>query len=141
MELVNQTYKSKYKSVPSWRIAQKQCHVEQSFGYDEKRQRLKSNETILGVGNIVVEKHGISKAQDTTQTMRELSRLLIQLGKMEKSQHAQLAQFIVPAKFDVVDVVKALCTFKLKDRKRDIGTPSLALKIGYGLKRCVNVLV
>lgn len=101
---------------------------------DETMAVVKSYEVILGVGKLLVEKHGVTNAQDTTQT--------IQLRRMEKNPHAQLSNFIVPNMFDkVVIAVKALCDFAVRDGKQNVGTPSLALKIGYGLKKCVNVVV
>ena len=41
----------------------------------------------------------------------------------------------------LVDAAKALCDFAVRDSKQNAGTPSIALKIGYGLKKCVNVVV
>ena len=41
----------------------------------------------------------------------------------------------------MVQAVRKLCTFKVKDGQQTVGTPSLALKIGYALKKCVNVVV
>ena len=109
---------------------------------DEVSEVAKSDEIILGVGKLLVEKHGIAKAQDTTQTIRELSRLLIELRKTEHNPQAHLLSFIVPTMFDqVVEAVKTLCAFEVKNGKQDVGTPSLALKIGYGLKKCVNVVI
>ena len=103
---------------------------------DEVSDVAKSDEIILGVGKLLVEKHGIAKAQDTTQTTRELSRLLIKLRKTEHNPQAQLLNFIVPTMFDkVMEAVKTLCAFEVKNGMQDVGTPSLALKIGYGLKK------
>ena len=43
-----------------------------------------------------------------------------------------------PCKFDVViEAVKKLCNFETKDDQQDVRTPSLALKIGHSLKKCV----
>ena len=112
------------------------------MGDDETTAVVKSDEVILGVRKLLVEKHGATNAQDTTQTMRELACLLIQLRRMEKNPHAQLFNFIVPNMFDkVVIAVKALCDFAVRDSKQNVGTPSLALKIGYGLKKYINVVV
>ena len=98
---------------------------------DELTAVVKSDEVILGVGKLLVEKHGVTNAQDTTQTMRELARLLIQLRRMEKNPHTQLSNFIVPN----------VCDFAVRDGKQNVGTLLLVLKIGYGLKKCVNVIV
>ena len=61
---------------------------------------------------------------------------------MGKNRHMQLSNFIVPNMFHkLVDAAKALCDFAVRDSKQNAGTPSIALKIGYGLKKCVNVVV
>ena len=102
----------------------------------------KSDDLILGVGKLLVEKHGVTKAQDTSQTMRELSRLLIELRRIEENPHAKLQSYIRPGKFDtVVDAVKTLCAFDVQDGHQNVGTPSLALKIGYALKKCANIII
>ena len=102
----------------------------------------KSDPLILEVGELLVQKHGVSKASDTSQTMRELSRLVIQLRKINGDPQAQLSNYIKPSCYDsVVNAVRELCTFEVKDGQQSVGTPSLALKIGYALKKCVNVVV
>ena len=100
----------------------------------------RNDQLILGVGKFLVEKHGITKAQDSSQTMRELSRLVLQLRK--ENPDAELSDFITPKKFDtVVEAVKELCAFETEEGQQSVGTPSLALKIGYALKKCVEVVV
>ena len=61
--------------------------------------------------------------------------------KTDDNPNAQLFDFIKPSKFDVViEAVKKLCNFETKDGQQDVRTPSLALKIGHLLKKCVNVV-
>ena len=75
-----------------------------------------------------VEKHGIKNIQGTSQKVKELSRLLIQLKKTIK-----------PSKFDVViEAVKILCNFETKDGQQDVRTPLLALMIGHSFKKNVS---
>ena len=89
-----------------------------------------------------VQKHGATKVSDTSQTMRELSRLVMQLRKIDGDLHAQLSSYIKPSRYDtVVKAVCELCEFEVKDGQQSVGTPSLALNIGYGLKKCVNIVV
>ncbi len=79
---------------------------------DDTTLAVKSNDLILGVGKLLVEKHGVTKARDTSQTMRELSHL-IQLCKIEENPHVQLESYIRPGKFDtVVHAVKMPCAFE-----------------------------
>lgn len=47
----------------------------------------KCTKVILGVGKLLVEKHGITRAQATTETMRKLARLPIQLRRMDKNYY------------------------------------------------------
>ncbi len=78
---------------------------------DDTTLAAKSNDLILGVGKLLVEKHGVTKA--TSQTMRELSHLLIQLRKIEENPHVQLESYTRPGKFGtVVHAVKMLCAFE-----------------------------
>ena len=51
---------------------------------------------IKKVGMVLIEKHGTKNIQDTSQKMRELSRLLIQLKKNDGNPNAQLFDFIKP---------------------------------------------
>ena len=102
---------------------------------DETTLVAKSDPLIVEVGKLLVQKHGINKASDTSQTMGELSRLVIQLRKIDGDPHAQLSDYIKPNRYDtVVNAVRELCIFKVKDGQQSVGTPSLALKIGYALK-------
>ena len=109
---------------------------------DEVTLIARNDSLIMGVGKMLVEKHGAYKAQDTSQTMRELSRLLQQLRTTGPNSNAPLSNFIRPSMFDrVVSAVKTLCAFEVTDGQQNVGTPSLALKIGYVLKRCVNIVI
>ena len=109
---------------------------------DEITLVARSDPLIVEVGKLLVQKHGVTKASDTSQTMRELSRLVMQLRKIDGDPHAQLSNYIKPNRYDtVVQAVRKLCTFEVKDGQQTVETPSLALKIGYALKKCVNVVV
>ena len=109
---------------------------------DETTLVAKSNPLIVEVGKLLVQKHGATKASDTSQTMRELSRLVIQLRKIDVDLHPQLSSYIKPSRYDtVVNAVRELCAFEVKDGQQSVTTPSLALKIGYALKKCVNIVV
>ena len=109
---------------------------------DETTLVAKSDLLIVEVGKLLVQKHGATKASDTSQTMRELSRLVIQLRKIDADPHTQLSSHIKPSRYDtVVNAVRELCAFEVKDGQQSVGTPSLALKIGYALKKCVNIVV
>ena len=73
--------------------------------------------------------------------MREIARLLRQPRETDKNHDAQLSDFIKPRKLDtVVQAVKTLCNFQDKDGGKEVKIPSLALKLGHSLKKCVNVV-
>ncbi|XP_068694511.1 uncharacterized protein [Montipora foliosa] len=96
---------------------------------------------IKEIGVLLIEKHGEKQNNFVSQKMRELARLLLQLRKTSVNADANLSDFIKPQEFDVVvSAVKALSKFQFDDGVHQVATPSLALKIGHSLKKCVNVL-
>ena len=102
----------------------------------------RSDPLIVEVGKLLVQKHGVTKASDTSQTMRELSRLVMQLRKIDGDPHAQLFSYIKPSRYNtVVKAVRELCEFEVKDGQQSVETPSLALKIGYALKNALTSLL
>lgn len=108
---------------------------------DEPALVARNDWLIKKVGMLLVEKHGTKNNQDTSQKMRELSRLLIQLRKTDTNQNAELSDYIRPEKFDVVvEAVKVLCKFEINDGQQNVKTPSLSLKLGHSLKKCTNIM-
>ena len=71
--------------------------------------------------------------------MRQLARFLIILPR--KLPKSNLEGYLKPEKFDeLVEAVKMMCSFKEEDGGTKVGTPSLALKLGHSLKKCVYIL-
>lgn len=96
---------------------------------------------IKELGVLLIEKHGDKQNHFVSQKMRELARLLLQLRTTSASLDAQLSDFIKPGEFDVVvSGVKALSKFNSEDGVQHVAIPSLSLKIGHSLKKCVNIL-
>ena len=90
---------------------------------------------------LLIEKHGEKQNNFVSQKMRELARLLLQLHETRVNADANLSDFIKPQEFDVVvSAVKALSKFHFDDSVHHVAMPSLALKIGHSLKKCVDVL-
>ena len=54
----------------------------------------RSDPLIMEVRKLLVQKHGATKASDASQTMRELSHLVIQLRKINADPHTQLSRYI-----------------------------------------------
>lgn len=96
---------------------------------------------IKRLGSMLVEKLGDKNGQLISPKMRELARLLKQLMEIDNSPSAQLSEFTKPSKFDVVvEAVKTLCNFEVKDGEQEVQIPSLALKLDHSLKKCVNIV-
>lgn len=108
---------------------------------DEVTLIAKNDWLIKEVGLFLVEKHGEKQQHLTSQKMRELARLLTELRAADFSPNGQLSDFIKPVKFDVVvNAVKSLSKFQFQDGAQRVATPSLSLKVGHSLKKCVAIL-
>ena len=96
---------------------------------------------ISALGTMMVEKVETRRCHDISQNMRNLARLLMSLREAEKTENAQLLQFLRPDKFDVVvQCVMDISKFDVKMGESRVGTPSLALHVGYSLKKCVGIV-
>ena len=96
---------------------------------------------IKEVGVLLVEKYGEKQNNLVSQKMRELARLLLQLRETDASPNSHLSDFIKPGKFDdVVTAVKSISKFHFEEGVQSVVTPSLPLKIGHSLRKCVNIL-
>ena len=71
--------------------------------------------------------------------MREMGRLLIEIRKLTSSPDAGLESFIDPAKFSIL-VEAARNVARFDGDTCLYGTPSVALKIGHSLKKCVKIV-
>ena len=112
-----------------------------SMKNDEFSLITKNDHLIKRFGSVLVDKLGTKNAANISQKMREIARLLRQLRETDKNHDAQLSDFIKPETFDtVVQAVKTLCNFQDKDGGQEVKIPSLALKLGHSLKKCVNVV-
>lgn len=108
---------------------------------DEVSLIAKNDWLIKEVGLFLIEKHGEKQQYLTSQKMRELARLLTELRAADFSPNAQLCDFIKPGKFDVVvSGVKRLSKFQFQEGVQRVATPSLSLKVGHSLKKCVSIL-
>ena len=108
---------------------------------DEVSLIAKNDWLIKEVGLFLIEKHGEKQQYLTSQKMRELARLLTELRAADFSPNAQLSDFIKPGKFDVVvNAVKSLSKFQFQEGVQRVATPSLSLKVGHSLKKCVSIL-
>ncbi|XP_050497351.1 uncharacterized protein LOC126878588 [Diabrotica virgifera virgifera] len=112
------------------------------FKSDEIGNTCNNDILILKYGAMQYEKYGDTQNELIRQTMRQLARLVISLKKLTNSRSQTLGDFLVPEKFDVV--VQATKHISLtmaasSNCRPEFHTPSLALKLGYALKKCVAI--
>jgi hypothetical protein len=86
---------------------------------------------------------GRSSSQLVTTKMRELARLLLAFRKLKNDMNLTLADALVPRNFDcLVEATREVAGFVAMSREEahdNFEVPSLALKIGYGLKRAAEI--
>ena len=112
-----------------------------SMKSDEISAIARNDELIRDVGVMLLEKHGEKQNNLVSQKMRELARLVMQLRETEFRPDARLSDFIKPDKFDVVvSAVKNVSKFHFQEGVQNVATPSLSLKLGHSLKKCVHIL-
>lgn len=110
------------------------------FKNDEISEICKSDEVILIFGKLLYEKYGNSQKELIRQNMRQLGRLL---NELHSNGHKQpLKHFIAAENFDkVVQAVKLVSCANLQQNQRtEYGIPSLAMKLGYHLRKCASAL-
>ncbi|KAK4877477.1 hypothetical protein RN001_009983 [Aquatica leii] len=107
---------------------------------DDVGNYCREDNLILRFGAMLFEKHGTTQCELTRQSMRQLSRFTLTLRKMENSKLC-LSDYLVPQKFDVIiQATKLLCvSHKNIVRRPEFEIPSLALKIGYALRKCAAI--
>ncbi|KAK3745627.1 hypothetical protein QZH41_011480, partial [Actinostola sp. cb2023] len=98
---------------------------------DEISLVAKTDPLIVKYGEVLLERVGASRSREVSQGMRELARLLLELQKNSPNDECSLRGYFKPVAFDaVVCAVNSLC----------IGIPSLALRLGHSIKKCIYVL-
>ncbi|CAG9760301.1 unnamed protein product [Ceutorhynchus assimilis] len=98
------------------------------------------DDLISRFGAFLYEKYSSTQAELIRQSMRQLGRLTIELAKKNTDVH-RLVDALTPEKFDaVVLATKSLCVTSNEIAKRtEFGIPSLALKIGYSIRKCIGI--
>lgn len=120
-------------------ISKKVWEMVNSMHIDEITKTVKEESCILRFGEHLYAKHGHDKGKHEyiRQKMRELGRLILLAkgtGKLKK-----IEDFYKPSNFNlVIDAVKEVAGFDTE--KNAYKTPSLALKLGHGLKKIADIL-
>ncbi|KAF5307229.1 hypothetical protein FQR65_LT18439 [Abscondita terminalis] len=114
-----------------------------TFKVDNISNVCKEDTLILALGAFLFDKYGGVQVELIRQNMRQLARLKIQLLREEDSAPT-LSSLITPANFNkIVQATKIVCgndaTHLEKQKRNDFDTPSLALKIGHLLRKCVAI--
>ncbi|KAK4882470.1 hypothetical protein RN001_005789 [Aquatica leii] len=110
------------------------------FQNDEISAVCKSDETILKFGWVRFEKFGNTQNELIRQQMRQLARFLIEIKCLDPDIKS-LGDCLLPSNFDlIISATKNLCGNLKENRNQpEFQVPSLALKIGHSLKKCVFI--
>ncbi|XP_074035307.1 uncharacterized protein isoform X1 [Leptinotarsa decemlineata] len=113
-----------------------------TFKSDDVGSICQSDILIMKFGAMQFEKFGKTQNELIRQTMRQLVRLTIALREISKNSSLSLSDFLVPEKFDfIIQATKSISMSPYSDEtcRPDFHTPSLALKLGYALKKCISI--
>lgn len=115
-------------------------HIVNCFKSDEIGYICQNDVLILKFGSLQFEKYGSTQNDFIRQTMRQLARLTLALRNINNLPNKSLCDFLMPDMFDtIVQATKEVSAISSTDltKKPEFKTPSLALKIGYALKKCI----
>ncbi|XP_054272746.1 uncharacterized protein LOC128993019 [Macrosteles quadrilineatus] len=110
---------------------------------DKVTETCKNDPLILKLGNLQFEKYGLTKHELIRQEMRQLGRLLLTLRKLSGGGDKTLKDWFEPFEIDnLVAAVKQMC-IKIDSENQTLQPqykiPSLALKLGFSLRRCITI--
>ncbi|KAK4884529.1 hypothetical protein RN001_000800 [Aquatica leii] len=115
-------------------------YIISAFKTDDISLICKQDILIIKFGEIQFDKYHTTQAELIRQCMRQLARLVKELREVDKPK-LWLSEWLNPAGFDIiVSAVKNLCKVECMRKARPTyTTPSLALKIGYHLRKCIAI--
>ena len=106
-----------------------------AMNHDDVRENVKSDDLIIRFGAALLRKLGQARAADIKQWMRQLARLCVEAG-------CCLNELLKPYNFDhFMRSVESLCGMETVDGKVRFQIPSLALRLGHSVKKCVKVKI
>lgn len=104
---------------------------------------VQSDETILKLGAQLLEKRGTEKANEVSQKMRLLGRVL-QEGRKLTATELTLVELLKPGRFDtLIECARNISGFEENDgssSKRTFKAPGTAVHCGYELKRAAVIV-
>ncbi|KAK4879730.1 hypothetical protein RN001_007876 [Aquatica leii] len=106
---------------------------------DEITKVCKEDQLILKFGFMMFEKYSTTQCELIRQSMRQIGRFFKEVNKA-RPDIKSLSECLKPQHFDVIiQATKTLCVTNTNIAKRtEFQTPSLALKIGHALKKCIS---
>jgi len=116
-------------------------HVVNSMKDDEVAKLARNDKLIMTFGKRKWQKKDVEEhtANFVSSKMRELARLVLRARRMPNSNIHCVEDCIVPKNFtETINAVKKVAGFDESLRK--YRTPSLALNLGYSLKKCAKIL-
>ena len=114
-----------------------------SMKSDEITTIAQSDHLIRRYGAHLAERNDKDRRREVSQGMRQLSRLLLELRRngTETFTTMSLQDYMKPEYFDrLIASVKTLCNLEESGKTKAVSTPSLALKLGFCLKKCIAIL-
>ena len=114
-----------------------------SMKADEVTRIAKNDRLIRRYGAHLAERVDKDQLNEVSQGMRQLSRLLLELQRNStETTTMTLQDYMKPEYFDMlITSVKTLCSFEESGKTKAVRTPSLALKLGFSLKKCITILI
>lgn len=113
-----------------------------SMKADDISRIAKSDSTIMAFGEKLCKRHGHDDEQHNyiRQKMREMARLLKEIRAMTHLPNTSLAECLHPQYFNtIVQCSRNIAGFDSSANR--YGTPSLALKIGHSLQKCLKIVI
>jgi len=119
-------------------------HVLNVMHRDDVAIVVKNDDLILSYGELLASSKSASQFKHVSVRMRMLARLLMRLRGNTSQPDANLSSFIKPDKFDeVVCAVQQESKYEPPSHSSSskISVPSVALKLGYALRKCSGLLI
>lgn len=104
---------------------------------------IKSDDIITSYGVSEYEMLGDAQADTIRQNMRGLGRLVAELRHQATSDQCSLRDCLQPEKFDTLigGILSLVRSDHNEHGRPQLGIPSLALKLGYSLKKCAGIML
>lgn len=111
--------------------------------FDEIGNICRNDVLILKFGAMQFEKYADTQSEYIRQSMRQLARLRLSLNSLDQNNSRSFSDYLTPDKFDlIVQATKNITMNQISSDsivRPEFHTPSLALKIGFALKKCIAI--